>query len=86
MMHRIGALIVVGWLGWLAVRLMRIEGAAPLGRALLLLIIIQFCLGLSNVWFSLPINVAVTHTGGAALLLALMVVLNFRASRAMLQV
>jgi len=86
MMHRIGALIVVGWLGWLGVRLLRIEGAAPLGRALLLLVIIQFCLGLSNVWFSLPINVAVAHTGGAALLLALMVVLNFRASKSMLQV
>jgi cytochrome c oxidase assembly protein subunit 15 len=50
------------------------------------LVFIQFCLGLSNVWFSLPINVAVAHTGGAALLLALMVVINLRASRAMLQV
>jgi cytochrome c oxidase assembly protein subunit 15 len=86
MMHRIGALIVVGWLLWLGVRLMRIEGAAPLGRTLVMLVTVQFCLGLSNVWFSLPINVAVAHTGGAALLLALMVVLNLRASRAMLQV
>jgi cytochrome c oxidase assembly protein subunit 15 len=86
MMHRIGALVVVGWLAWLAIRLLAIEGARPLGRTLLVLVIVQFSLGLSNVWFSLPINVAVAHTGGAALLLALMVVLNFRASRAMLQV
>lgn len=86
MMHRIGALVVVAWLGWLAYRLSRVEGARPLGRTLLALVLIQFSLGLANVWFSLPINVAVAHTGGAALLLALMVVINLRASRAMLQV
>jgi cytochrome c oxidase assembly protein subunit 15 len=43
---------------------------------------VQFLLGLSNVWFSLPIGVAVGHTGGAAALLALLVVLNFRVSQA----
>ena len=86
MMHRIGAVLVLGWLLWLAMRLMRTEGARDLGRAILAMVVLQFCLGLSNVWFSLPINVAVAHTGGAALLLALMVVLNFRVARAPLQI
>jgi cytochrome c oxidase assembly protein subunit 15 len=85
-MHRIGALLVVGWLGWLATRLWRIEGARSLGRALGLMIALQFCLGLSNVWFSLPISIAVAHTAGAAILLALMVVLNFRVARSIDQV
>jgi cytochrome c oxidase assembly protein subunit 15 len=86
MMHRVGALIVVGWLAWLALRLWRIEGAQAFARALALMVAIQFCLGLSNVWFSLPISIAVGHTAGAAILLALMVVLNFRVGRSIDQV
>ncbi len=85
-MHRLGALLVVAWLAWLAYRLSRIEGTQPLARALGLMVVIQFCLGISNVWFSLPISIAVAHTGGAAILLALMVVLNFRVARSIDQV
>ena len=49
-------------------------------------LVLQWALGLSTVWFSLPIGVAVAHNGGAALLLGLMVALVFRARRARLQV
>ena len=47
---------------------------------------LQWLLGLSNVYFSLPIGVAVAHNGGAALLLALTLTLLFRARQARLQV
>ena len=85
-MHRVGAVIVACYLGWLGWRVLRTEGARPLGVALMAALVLQWALGLSNVWFSLPIGVAVAHNGGAALLLGLMVALVFRARRARLQV
>ncbi len=78
LMHRIGAVCVALWLGWVAWRTSRVEGMRGFGWLLLAALTAQFLLGLSNVWFSLPIGVAVGHTGGAAFLLALLVVLNFQ--------
>ena len=80
--HRIGAVValaVVGWVGW---RALRAPGEERLGAALLAMLALQWLLGLSNVWFSLPLPVAVAHNGGAAVLLALLVVLHFRAVHA----
>lgn len=79
--HRIGAvivLLVVGWVGW---RAFRTPGAQRLGAAILAMLALQWALGLSNIWFSLPLPVAVAHNGGAAVLLGLTVVLNFHAFR-----
>jgi cytochrome c oxidase assembly protein subunit 15 len=84
LMHRLGAICVSAWLGLLAWRVMKVPGTRGFGLALLLMLATQFSLGLSNVWFSLPIAVAVAHTGGAAVLLALVVVLNFRVAQARL--
>jgi len=84
LMHRLGAICVSAWLGFLAWRVMKVPGTRGFGLALLLMLATQFSLGLSNVWFSLPIAVAVAHTGGAAVLLALVVVLNFRVAQARL--
>ncbi len=80
--HRLGAvavLAVVGWVGW---RTLRTAGVQGLGVGLLAMLALQWLLGLSNVWFSLPLAVAVAHNGGAAVLLALVLVLNFRARQA----
>jgi cytochrome c oxidase assembly protein subunit 15 len=84
LMHRIGAVCVAAWLGFVAWRVMQVPGTRGFGLALLVMLAIQIVLGLSNVWFSLPISVAVAHTGGAAVLLALVVVLNFRVAQARL--
>jgi cytochrome c oxidase assembly protein subunit 15 len=84
--HRLGAIAVTLVAGWLAVRALRTDGLRGLGVALLVVLAAQVALGLSNVWFSLPLPVAVAHNGGAALLLVLGVVLNFRAFRARLQI
>jgi cytochrome c oxidase assembly protein subunit 15 len=70
---------------WLAFRTLRTPGVGHLGLLLFLGVTAQIALGVSNVVFSLPIGVATAHTGGAALLLGLLVVLNFRAHRARYQ-
>jgi len=80
--HRVMAIVVLLYVGWLALRAMRTDGARGVGRALLAALLVQFGLGLANVAFSLPLALAVAHNGGAALLLALVMVLNYRAVRA----
>ncbi|MGD9943918.1 MAG: heme A synthase [Burkholderiaceae bacterium] len=85
-MHRVGAVVVALYLGWLGWRVSRAPGLRPLGLTLLAALLVQLVLGVSNVIYSLPLPVAVAHNGGAALLLGLLVVLNFRAYRARLQI
>jgi len=79
--HRVMALIVTLYLGWLAVRLLRAPGYARVGLTIGALLAMQVALGISNVLLSLPIALAVTHNAGAALLLASLVLLNFRVRR-----
>ena len=80
--HRLMALVVVLYLTWLAIRLFSIAGYAPIAMMLLLVLSAQVLLGISNVLFSLPLPVAVAHNFGAAMLLAGMVMLNFKVRRA----
>lgn len=82
MMHRLGAIVVLLFVGWLAWRVRGTDGLRGLGGALLAVLAVQLLLGLSNVYFSLPLWVAVAHNGGAALLLGLLVALLFRARQA----
>jgi cytochrome c oxidase assembly protein subunit 15 len=86
LMHRIGAVVVLVVLGWLGLRVAQTEGLGRLGFALLAALLLQVLLGLSNVVWDLPLSLAVAHNGGAVLLLAAVVVLNFRAHRARLQI
>jgi cytochrome c oxidase assembly protein subunit 15 len=80
-MHRLMALVVTLYLGWLAVRLLRAPGYAGMGLMIAALLVMQVALGISNVLLSLPIALAVSHNAGAALLLASLVLLNFRVRR-----
>ncbi len=80
--HRLGAIIVVFVVGAFAWRLMKTQEGFKAGRMLAVLLAVQVLLGLSNVWFSLPIAVAVGHNGVAALLLALMAVIVYRLNKA----
>ncbi|RUL73698.1 COX15/CtaA family protein [Dyella choica] len=66
--HRIGALVVFGYLTWLAYRLLR-GGFRFGGLAVAVVLVVQVLLGISNVQFGLPLPVATLHNGGAALLL-----------------
>ena len=78
--HRLGAVVVVVYLIALGVLTMR-AGLRREGRLLHVLVALQFLLGLSNVWFGLPLAVAVAHNAGAALLVMLLVMINFRVAK-----
>lgn len=79
--HRVMALIIALYLAWLISRLLRTPGYAALGVALAALLALQVTLGISNVLLSLPLGLAVAHNTGAALLLAALVLLNYRLGR-----
>ena len=66
--HRLGALVVFCYLAFLSQRLVR-RGLRLCGIAMALALVCQVLLGISNVYFSLPLPVATAHNGMAALLL-----------------
>jgi cytochrome c oxidase assembly protein subunit 15 len=66
--HRTGALIVFCYLLWLSYRLTR-RGLRGCGIAIALALVGQVLLGISNVYFGLPLAVATAHNGVAELLL-----------------
>lgn len=81
-MHRIGAGITTLVLGLLAVSFLRRGGPLGLAGALVATALTaQVLLGLSVVWFGLPLTLATAHNGVAALLLLSMVNLNHAAAR-----
>jgi cytochrome c oxidase assembly protein subunit 15 len=76
-MHRLGALITSIFVLALALNLLK-QGWLRFGGWLLLVLVIQISLGISNVVFSLPLPVAVAHNGVAAtLLLSLLVLVHY---------
>jgi heme a synthase len=78
--HRLGALITFGYLVLLTVGLVR-AGFARYGVPLAIVLVSQIALGVANVLAGLPLAVAVMHNAAAALLLAIVVVINFGLSR-----
>jgi cytochrome c oxidase assembly protein subunit 15 len=68
MAHRIGALIVFCYLGWLSHRLAK-RGLRGVGIAVGVVLLTQVGLGIGNVHLGLPLPVAILHNGVAALLL-----------------
>lgn len=78
--HRAGAVVVALLLLALAWALWRTVPGRTANRAAAVLaaaLAAQFALGVSNVVFNLPLPVAVAHNAGAALLLLVLVTLNF---------
>jgi cytochrome c oxidase assembly protein subunit 15 len=80
--HRLGALVTLAFVGAFAVVLMRVRGAALYGAILAILLAVQVSLGIANILAGLPLAVAVAHNAVAALLLVILVVINFALSRA----
>ena len=78
--HRIWAIVTLATLGLLAFKLLKQAHTKLIKQSAWLLIILltlQFSLGLSNVIFHLPLKVAVAHNGGAALLMLNLVFINY---------
>lgn len=79
MTHRLGAAIVLIYLGWLSWRILMTANSKVLrgtGMIMVLLLIAQIGLGIANVVLSLPLPIAVAHNGVAALLVLTLVALN----------
>lgn len=77
--HRMFALLVVGIVGWAAMRAYRV--VKSVGAIIAALLLVQFAVGIANVAFGLPLPLAAAHNAGAALLLLALVVLNFSSFR-----
>jgi cytochrome c oxidase assembly protein subunit 15 len=80
--HRLGALVVFCYLGWLAIKAAR-RGLRLCGLAIALALAGQVLLGISNVYFGLPLAVATAHNGVAALLLFTLLATLARTQRRM---
>jgi cytochrome c oxidase assembly protein subunit 15 len=76
--HRTFAFVVIACAGWVGYRALRVEATAKLGRWLLLALALQFLTGVSTIYLQWPLLLAVAHNGGAALLVVLLVMLNYR--------
>lgn len=78
--HRMGAIVTFILLSIVSFRLLRTPVLQRAGAVLMALLITQVSLGIANVVFYLPLANAVLHNGAAALLLAMMIWLLFRAT------
>ena len=79
--HRLGAVVTLVCVGFLALWALRIPRLRAVGAALLVLLLAQAGLGIANVLLRLPLVLAAAHNAGAALLLAALVMLNFTVFR-----
>lgn len=78
-MHRLGALVVFLYVAALSLYLIAKQPALrKQSWIVLVLLVVQVLLGISNIIFALPLPVATAHNGVAALLLLGMVTLNTR--------
>lgn len=77
--HRIGAVVASLFIFSLSLRLLSLPQVIfkKMARVLLMLLIIQIGLGISNIVFHLPLGIAVVHNLVAALLLSVVVIINY---------
>jgi len=80
--HRSFAFVVIAYIAWLAHKAMKIEGLRKTGKWILITIAVQFASGVSTIFLSWPILIAILHNGGAALLVLLLVLLIYKVSLA----
>jgi cytochrome c oxidase assembly protein subunit 15 len=83
-MHRLGAIVTTLYLFWLVIRIYR-KAQAPFFKnaalSLGFILSVQVGLGISNVWFSLPLNVAVSHNVVAAMLMMSLITMTYSLKR-----
>ena len=81
-MHRAFAFVVFTLVALTALKALKIDGLQKNARWLLIVIALQFAIGVATVYMNLPLALAVAHNGGAALLVLLLVTLNYKISAA----
>jgi len=79
MSHRIGAIITLLIIGWLSLSLIRRpqRELQLMGKIMGAVLLLQFCLGLGNIFFQFPLLVTVSHNAVGALLLLVLVTFNY---------
>jgi len=80
--HRCFALMVLAACVAFALRLKNQDDTRAMGNLLLIAVIAQVLLGISNVWLQWPLSLAVLHNTGAAILLAVTVYTTVQLQRA----
>ena len=76
--HRVFAVIVILLVAGLAYAALKTDGLHKTGRWLLAAIALQFATGTLTIFLNFPLALAVAHNGGAAFLLLLLVLLNYK--------
>ncbi|WP_040788406.1 COX15/CtaA family protein [Massilia niastensis] len=76
--HRMSALVVVAVLGLAILRAWQHVELRPTARRLALVLLAQLFTGIATVYFDFPLAIAVLHNAGAALLVILVTMLNYR--------
>jgi len=76
--HRLFAFVVIALVAWIALRALRIGGLQKTARWLLAGVVLQFTTGVLTVYLNFPLALAVAHNGGAALLVLLLAMLNYK--------
>jgi cytochrome c oxidase assembly protein subunit 15 len=80
--HRLTAYVVFAVVGTVAWQVRRIAGLERIASGLFAVLALQLATGLTTVFLDWPLAAAVLHTGGAAALTGLLLMLNFRARAA----
>jgi cytochrome c oxidase assembly protein subunit 15 len=76
--HRNFALVVVAVLGWTVWRAWPHAALRSTARNIAIVLAVQFCTGLATVFLSFPLAIAVLHNAGAAALVVLVTMLNYK--------
>lgn len=75
--HRVGALVMAVYLGWLSFRIMAVESLRKFGKVILGLVVLQLVLGASHVLLGLSLVIAILHNAVAMSLLVVLMALSF---------
>lgn len=82
--HRLGAIFTAVYLFWLAGAIFKRAQSQFLKQtcfALFVVLIFQLSLGVSNIWLSLPLGIAVSHNVVAVLLMLVLITLTYSLKR-----
>ncbi len=77
--HRVFAFAVIALVAWVALKARKIGGLQRIAHWLLAGIALQFMTGVLTVFLDFPLALAVLHNGGAAFLVLLLAMLNYKA-------
>jgi cytochrome c oxidase assembly protein subunit 15 len=77
--HRSFALLVFAGIGYVACQAWRYPVLRNMARAIIAVLVLQACTGVATIYLSWPLAIAVLHNGGAALLVLLLTMLNYKA-------